>query len=98
MEREGVLIDAPLLDLPPGSAGRVSRVTSDDVEAIKYLDSVGIRGGAAIVLKTVAPFEGPVEVRVGGRVRHLGRRLAQMIHVTDRKKGREAAPVRAVRG
>jgi DtxR family Mn-dependent transcriptional regulator len=75
------LADCPLLDLPAGSEGQVSRVTSEDGEAIKYLEKQGIRPGDSIALVSIAPFEGPVTVRVGGRLCHLGRRLSRLIHV-----------------
>jgi DtxR family Mn-dependent transcriptional regulator len=98
------LADSPLLDLPAGTSGRISRVTSEDGEAIKYLACQGLRAGAPIVLETIAPFDGPVTVRAGGRSIHLGRRLAQLINVeklpeqeeqpgsTKRKKANSKAP------
>jgi DtxR family Mn-dependent transcriptional regulator len=75
------LADSPILDLPAGTAGVISRVTSEDGAAIKYLDGQGVRPGASIVLESIAPFEGPVFVRVSGRALHLGRRLAELIKV-----------------
>jgi DtxR family Mn-dependent transcriptional regulator len=75
------LADSPLLDLPAGTSGVVSRVTSEDGAAIKYLDGQGVRPGASIVLESIAPFEGPVSVRVSDRTLHLGRRLAELIKV-----------------
>jgi len=75
------LADSPLLELPAGSTGQVSRVTSEDEDAIKYLESQGVRPGGSIVLEGIAPFDGPVSVRISGHVRHLGRRLAQLINV-----------------
>jgi DtxR family Mn-dependent transcriptional regulator len=76
------LRDKPLLELSAGIEARVSRIMSDEVRAIEYLSRVGLRAGAAIAVKTVAPFEGPISVRVGGKVRHLGRHLATMIRVS----------------
>jgi DtxR family Mn-dependent transcriptional regulator len=75
------LADSPILGVPAGTSGVVSRVTSEDGEAINYLESQGIRAGASIVLESIAPFDGPVSVRVSGGVRHLGRRLAELIMV-----------------
>ncbi len=88
------LADSPLLDLPAGTSGRVSRVTSEDAEAIRYLERQGLRAGAAIVLESVAPFEGPVTVRVGRRQIHLGRRLAQLINVENHPGGERPARTR----
>jgi Fe2+ transport system protein FeoA len=36
---------------------------------------------ARIILKSIAPFEGPAFVRVSGGMLHLGRRLAELIKV-----------------
>jgi DtxR family Mn-dependent transcriptional regulator len=76
--------DAELLGLPAGTAGRVSRVTSEDADAIAWLAAQGIVPGAPIVFDGLAPFDGPVAVKVGGRIVHLGRRLAAAVHVVER--------------
>lgn len=75
--------DSELLSLPAGTAGRVSRVTSEDGDAIAWLAAHGVVPGAPIVLDGVAPFDGPVAVRLGERVLHLGRRLAAAVHVAE---------------
>ena len=77
------LADTPLIDLPAGSSGEISRITSEDSEAINYLNSQGLCAGAPIVLESLAPFDGPVTVRVGRRAIHLGRRLAQIINMSS---------------
>lgn len=78
--------DAPLMDLPPGTAGRVSRILTENAEGIEYLHGLGVRPDALTVLEGIAPFDGPVSVRVNGQVVHLGRRLAQAIYVCDQEK------------
>lgn len=88
--------DSPLLDLPPGTSGGISRITTDDADAIEYLHGLGIRPGAVVVLEGVAPFEGPASVRVKGNVIHLGRRLAQAVHVTEEGKKKSSTPVKLV--
>ncbi|HTP28356.1 MAG TPA: metal-dependent transcriptional regulator [Anaeromyxobacteraceae bacterium] len=89
--------DSALLDLPPGTSGLVSRITTDSTEAIKYLHGLGVRPGAVLVLEGISPFDGPVSVRVKGNVLHLGRRLAQAIHVTEEAKKKQASSVKLVR-
>jgi DtxR family Mn-dependent transcriptional regulator len=89
------LADVPLLDLPAGARGEVSRVTSEDAEAIAYLSRQGIAPGAAVELQGVAPYDGPAAVRVGPRVLHLGRRLAQLIHVRAADKPADGRSSRA---
>ncbi len=84
--------DAPLLDVPAGTAGRVSRVTSEDADAITYLGKLGIVPGAELTLESVAPFDGPLAVRVVGKVHHLGRRLASAIHLVAREDAPRQSP------
>ncbi len=86
--------DSPLLDLPPGTSGEISRITTDSGEAIKYLHGLGIQPGAVIVLEGVAPFEGPASVRVKGNVIHLGRRLAQAVHVNEEGKQKSSTSMK----
>lgn len=75
--------DAPLLDLPPGTSGEVTRITTDSSEEIQYLQGLGFRPGCLVVLEGVAPFDGPISVRVKGHVVHLGRRIARAVHVSE---------------
>jgi FeoA domain len=49
------------------------------------------------VLEGVAPFDGPVSIRVKGNVVHLGRRLAQAIHVSEEGKKKQPGAVKLVR-
>jgi DtxR family Mn-dependent transcriptional regulator len=92
--------DCPLVDVPAGTTGKVSRLLTDNAEAIGYLHGLGIRAGATIVLEGTSPFEGPVAVRVGGEIVHLGRRLAQAIHLAEHgAAGRTVgAHIKVVRG
>ena len=90
--------DSPLLDLPPGTPGQVTRVTTDSTEAIKYLHGLGVRPGAVVVLEGISPFDGPVSLRVKGNVIHLGRRLAEAIHVTEGNRKRESRSMKLLPG
>ncbi len=83
-----------VFDLPPGTSGEISRITTEDAEAIEYLHGLGIRPGSVIVLEGVAPFDGPASVRVKGNLIHLGRRLAQALHVREEGKRKRAASVK----
>jgi DtxR family Mn-dependent transcriptional regulator len=94
------LADSALADLPAGSQGQIARLTSEDGEAIRYLDVQGLRPGIAIVVESIAPFDGPVTVRIGRRSVHLGRRLAEIVrvespaeHATRTKKPNARGPV-----
>ena len=88
--------DSPLLDLPPGTSGVISRITTDDANAIKYLHGLGVRPGSVVVLEGIAPFDGPASVRVKGNLVHLGRRLAQALHVSEDGKKKGSGSVKLV--
>lgn len=75
------MVDSALAKLPAGSSGRISRITSEDTEMLGYLRNQGLRVGVSIVLESVAPFDGPITLRLARRTIHLGRRLAQVIHI-----------------
>ncbi len=75
------MVDTALAKLPAGSSGRISRITSEDTEMLGYLRNQGLRVGVSIVLESVAPFDGPITLRLARRTIHLGRRLAQVIHI-----------------
>jgi DtxR family transcriptional regulator, Mn-dependent transcriptional regulator len=75
------LSDAPLLSLPPGTVGRLSRVTSEDDHVLKYLAELGFVPGVEIAFEAIAPFEGPVTLKRAGKAMHLGRRLAEVLHL-----------------
>ena len=80
------MIDTELVKLPAGSSGRISRITSEDTEVLGYLRSQGLRVGVSIVLESVAPFDGPITLRLARRAVHLGRRLAQVIRIEHNSK------------
>lgn len=64
---EGVIEDiecAQLSALTEGATGILSRVSSHDTEMLHYLDSLNLRPGVQIQLISVAPFGGPLRVRV----------------------------------
>ncbi|HTN51350.1 MAG TPA: metal-dependent transcriptional regulator [Anaeromyxobacter sp.] len=84
--------DAPLVELPAGTSGQVSRIATESTEEIQYLHGLGVRPGAAVLLEGVSPFDGPVSVRVKGNVLHLGRRLAQAIYVSEEGKRKQSGP------
>jgi DtxR family Mn-dependent transcriptional regulator len=73
--------DSPLLKLPPGAAGKISRITTDDAEMLKYLHGLGLKQGAPVVFESVAPFDGPVTLRVGNKQVHVARRVAEVLYL-----------------
>jgi Fe2+ transport system protein FeoA len=67
-----------LAALPVGSATTVAAV---DEEQAAHLAREGIAAGVRVTVEAVAPFGGPLIVRVGRARVALGRRVAETIEV-----------------
>jgi DtxR family transcriptional regulator, Mn-dependent transcriptional regulator len=57
-----ILRDAPLVDLPAGSACIISRVRTHDLEKLRYIGELGLFPGKTFSLLTRAPFKGPLRL------------------------------------
>lgn len=80
--------DQPLLDVPVGTAGTVSRVKTHDGEKLRYLAKLGLMPGTSIRLLNRAPFNGPLRLQVedprqgaNGYEHVIGTELAQALRV-----------------
>ncbi len=86
----------PSLDqLKVGDAGVVALSGSTEPEIVAFLDSIGIRPGATIEVIEKHPFDGPIVVKVEGRDRTVGERLAENIFVKARNLVAVESPGRA---
>lgn len=75
----------PSLDqLMVGDGGVVAVSGSTPAEIVEFLDSIGVRPGSVIEVTEKHPFDGPIVVRVEGRYRTIGERLAEKIFVKAR--------------
>ena len=70
-----------LTDLEPGERGTVAQISEVKEEVLPYLDQMGVRPSAHLVVKDVAPLEGPLTVETDEGVSSLGRELARLIRV-----------------
>jgi DtxR family Mn-dependent transcriptional regulator len=70
-----------LLDLEVGQAGRITRVRDDDPAFLRYLTELGIGLNAHVAVTDKAPFDGPLQVGIGKKVRALSRTAAAWIFV-----------------
>jgi DtxR family Mn-dependent transcriptional regulator len=70
-----------LTALPLDTTGTVLQIRDDTPELLRYLGGLGIYPGETIAVLEVAPFEGPIHVRVGGTTRVLGRQAARHVMV-----------------
>ena len=67
--------------LEVGERARVARVSEHDPAVLRYLDELGLRPGAEVLMMARAPFGGPITVEVDGAVRLIGPALAGQIMV-----------------
>jgi DtxR family Mn-dependent transcriptional regulator len=82
--RNGDMAPVPerrVLDLALGESATVSLVPDRDPALLQYLAGLGIVPEATVTVLEVAPFDGPVTLRVGGRELSLGREVARAIRV-----------------
>lgn len=70
-----------LSTLEPGDRARVSRLGDEEPEFLAYIDKLGLRPNAEIVISERAPFNGPLMVAVGDRVHAIGNQAAREIWV-----------------
>ena len=71
-----------LTELAPGEHGTVAQISEVKEEVLPYLDQMGIRPAAALVVKDVAPMEGPLTIETEEGVSSVGRELARLVRVS----------------
>jgi DtxR family transcriptional regulator, Mn-dependent transcriptional regulator len=72
----------PLSALEPGAKATVERVPDGDGELLRYLSELKLVPGSRLQIRELAPFDGPVTVRVGGADHAISRELAGQISVS----------------
>jgi DtxR family Mn-dependent transcriptional regulator len=73
----------PLDRFKPGMAGTIVRIEPEEGELLRYLAVLGVIPQARFEVGEVAPFGGPVLIRVGGAEYALGRDVASKIFVRE---------------
>ncbi len=71
----------PLSKLGPGQRAVVLRVAEHDGDLLRYLAELELRPQAVIEVEEVAPFDGPLTVRIGERRQVVGRQVASQVVV-----------------
>lgn len=69
-----------LNDVEAGSVFRVDRVDDRDSAALRYLAGIGIRPGVSLEVLEMAPFGGPLWLRVDGKDEAVGDQLGTLIY------------------
>jgi DtxR family transcriptional regulator, Mn-dependent transcriptional regulator len=82
----------PLYALQPGDAAVVAVPGSTDPDVITFLDTLGLRPGVRVEVKEKHPFDGPMVLRVDGKERTVGEKVANQIYVRleDERKEKPA--------
>lgn len=75
------VIDYPLNDVSVETEYIISRVNTHEEEKLRYFDTLGIKPGLRIQLVEKAPFNGPLQIRFGDEMVHLGHELAGVLRV-----------------
>lgn len=68
-------------EMAAGTSAVLRQVPDEDPAALRYLAELELRPGAELEVVEVAPFNGPLRVRINGREQVLGRELASKIKV-----------------
>lgn len=71
----------PLSELHLGDASTIARVSDERPELLRYLATLGLLPDTEVIVEGVAPFNGPLLVRVGESHYALGREVAGKIFV-----------------
>ena len=72
-----------LTELEAGGAGVIAQISEVKEAVLPYLDSIGIRPGAEIAVKDIAPLEGPMTVETEAGITSLSREVATLVRVGD---------------
>lgn len=72
-----------LADMAPGEGGIVAEVSDHDPAFLRYVGGLGLYPKAEISVAAVAPFDGPITVRVGGAEHALGREVASYVWIGE---------------
>jgi len=73
----------PLPHLSLGATGRITRVTDQHPDRLRYMADLGLVPGAIITVQARAPFDGPLTLGIGDAIHHLDSRMAQAILVQE---------------
>src|SRR5918992_1942421 len=71
-----------LSELDAGEGGLVAQISELKEDVLPYLDQIGIRPGAEVAVKDVAPREGPMTIETEQGPTSIGRELATMVRLT----------------
>jgi DtxR family Mn-dependent transcriptional regulator len=74
----------PLVDLDKGTKSVVTRITHEKQELLEYLMTLHLVPGSHIEVLDIAPFNGPITLKIGEQEHAISRQMASIVWV---KKG-----------
>ena len=80
------LHDQLLTDAPHNQALAVTRVSTREADRLEYIAALGLLPGRTVEVLHVAPFHGPLQLRVGKEYRIVGHNLAEMIRARPQEE------------
>ena len=72
----------PLSDLQTEQRGQVAYISREEPALLRHLETLGLQPLAQVVVDHVAPFEGPLTIRVQGISQIVGRNVAETVYIT----------------
>ena len=75
------LNDQLLSDIPAGTDVEITRVRTRESDRLEYMAALGLLPGTRLHVLHVAPFNGPIQLKVGNEYRIVGHNLAELIRV-----------------
>jgi DtxR family transcriptional regulator, Mn-dependent transcriptional regulator len=81
---DGTLVDLDDFLLSAAQEGReleVTRVRTRESDRLEYIAALGLTPGAQVQVIHVAPFNGPLQLKLGSEYRIIGHNLAELIRV-----------------
>jgi DtxR family Mn-dependent transcriptional regulator len=84
----------PLYALQPGDIAIVAVPGSTDPDVVAFLDTLGLRPGVRVEVREKHPFDGPLVLRVEGKERTVGEKVASQIFVKKEEQEEAGSPRR----
>lgn len=75
------LDDNPLTNAPTGVPLELTRVQTREADRLHYVKALGLTPGASLQVHHVAPFSGPIQLKLRDEYRIIGHNLAEQIRV-----------------
>ena len=79
-----------LYALEPGDVAIVAVPGSTDPDIVRFLDTLGLRPGVTVEVREKHPFDGPLVLRVEGKDRTVGEKVARQIFVRNLERKESA--------